>query len=39
MSYDYFLSKNTDVYVAALYEKSFNVTSGNNLAGGLRLRF
>ena len=39
LSYDYFLSKNTDVYVAALYEKSFNVTSGNSLAGGLRLRF
>ncbi len=39
LGYDYFLSKNTDVYVAALYEKSFNVSSGNSVAGGLRLRF
>ena len=39
LGYDYFLSKNTDMYVAALYEKSFNVSSGNSLAGGLRLRF
>ncbi|MEP7303600.1 MAG: porin [Caldimonas sp.] len=39
LGYDYFLSKNTDIYVAALYEKSFNVSSGNSVAGGMRLRF
>jgi predicted porin len=39
LGYDYFLSKNTDVYVAALYEKVSFVTSGNSLAGGVRIRF
>ncbi|MEP6740200.1 MAG: porin [Caldimonas sp.] len=39
IAYDYFLSKNTDIYVAALYEKLSFVSSGNSLAGGLRLRF
>ena len=39
LGYDYFLSKNTDIYVAALYEKSFNVSSGNTVAGGIRLRY
>jgi predicted porin len=39
IAYDYFLSKNTDVYVAALYEKLSFVSSGNTIAGGVRVRF
>lgn len=40
VSYDYFLSKNTDVYVGASYEKLSDVEgSGALFAGGLRLRF
>ena len=39
VGYDYFLSKNTDVYIAAMYEKTFMLSSGNALAGGVRLRF
>lgn len=39
IAYDYFLSKNTDVYIAAMYEKQSFVASGNSLAGGVRLRF
>jgi len=39
LGYDYFLSKNTDIYVAALHEKLSFVSSGNAIAGGIRLRF
>ncbi|HEV7575466.1 MAG TPA: porin [Caldimonas sp.] len=39
IAYDYFLSKNTDIYVAALYEKLSFVSSGNTIAGGVRVRF
>ena len=39
LGYDYFLSKNTDVYVAALHEKLSFVSAGYAFAGGLRLRF
>jgi len=39
LGYDYFLSKSTDIYVAALYEKMSFVSSGNTIAGGLRLKF
>ncbi|HEY4956953.1 MAG TPA: porin [Caldimonas sp.] len=39
LGYDYFLSKNTDIYVAALYEKLSFVSSGNSVAGGVRIRF
>jgi predicted porin len=39
IAYDYFLSKSTDIYVAALYEKLSFVSSGNSIAGGLRVRF
>jgi len=39
IGYDYFLSKNTDVYVAALHENLTFVPSGYAFAGGLRLRF
>lgn len=39
IAYDYFLSKNTDIYVAAMYEKLSFVSSGNAVAGGVRVRF
>jgi predicted porin len=39
IGYDYFLSKNTDIYVAALHEKLSFVESGHAIAGGVRLRF
>lgn len=40
LGYDYFLSKNTDLYVAASYEKlSFTSPSGASYAGGIRHRF
>jgi predicted porin len=39
IGYDYFLSKNTDVYVAAMLEKLSFTSSGNSVAGGVRLRF
>ncbi|HEY2561145.1 MAG TPA: porin [Caldimonas sp.] len=39
IGYDYFLSKNTDIYVAALFENLSFVSSGKTLAGGVRLRF
>ena len=39
IGYDYFLSKNTDVYVAAMFEKLTFTSSGNAVAGGVRMRF
>ena len=39
IGYDYFLSKNTDIYVAAMIEKLSFVSSGNAFAGGVRMRF
>jgi predicted porin len=39
IGYDYFLSKHTDIYIAALREKTFMLSSGNSVAGGIRLRF
>jgi len=39
LAYDYFLSKSTDVYIAALYEKLSFVSSGNSIAGGVRVKF
>jgi predicted porin len=39
LGYDYFVSKSTDIYVAALHEKLSFVSSGNSVAGGVRLRF
>jgi predicted porin len=39
LAYDYFLSKSTDIYIAALYEKLSFVSSGNSIAGGVRLKF
>ena len=39
IGYDYFLSKSTDIYVAAMYEKLSFVSSGNSFAGGVRLSF
>ena len=39
IGYDYFLSKHTDIYVAAMVEKLSFSSSGNSLAGGVRMRF
>ena len=39
VGYDYFLSKSTDIYVAASYEKVSSLSSGNSFAGGVRLKF
>ena len=39
LGYDYFLSKNTDIYVAAMVERLSFVSSGNAFAGGVRVRF
>jgi predicted porin len=39
LGYDYFLSKNTDIYVAAMHEKLSFESSGHAIAGGVRLRF
>jgi predicted porin len=39
IGYDYFLSKNTDIYVAAMLEKLSFTSSGNSFAGGVRMRF
>ncbi|MGZ8260680.1 MAG: porin [Caldimonas sp.] len=39
IGYDYFLSKNTDIYVAAMFEKLSFVSSGHAVAGGVRMRF
>ena len=39
VGYDYFLSKHTDVYVAASYETTYKLSSGNSVATGVRVRF
>jgi predicted porin len=39
IGYDYFLSKSTDIYIAALYENLSFVSTGNAIAGGVRVRF
>jgi len=39
IGYDYFLSKHTDIYVAAMLEKLSFTSSGNGVAGGVRMRF
>lgn len=39
IGYDYFLSKNTDIYVVAMAEKLSFASSGNGFAGGVRMRF
>ena len=39
LGYDYFLSKNTDIYVAAAYQKVTDLSTGSTLAGGIRMRF
>ena len=39
IGYDYFLSKHTDIYVAAMAERLSFSSSGNSFAGGVRLRF
>jgi predicted porin len=39
IGYDYFLSKNTDVYVNGLHEKLSFVSTGTSIGGGIRHRF
>jgi predicted porin len=39
IGYDYFLSKSTDIYVAAMREKTFMLSAGSTIAGGVRMRF
>lgn len=39
IGYDYFLSKATDIYIAAAYEKVSFLSSGNSIAGGVRVKF
>jgi len=39
LGYDYFVSKNLDIYVAAMHESVFQLSSGKSVAGGVRLRF
>jgi predicted porin len=39
LGYDYFLSKSTDIYVAALSERTFGFSNGSSIAGGVRIRF
>ena len=39
IGYDYFLSKRTDIYIAAMYEKLSDASSGNSFAGGVRFKF
>ena len=39
LGYDYFVSKNIDIYVAAMHESVFQLSSGKSVAGGVRLRF
>ena len=39
LAYDYFISKNTDIYLAAMHENTFELSSGNSIAGGVRMRF
>jgi predicted porin len=39
IGYDYFLSKRTDVYLAAMRERTFMLSTGSTIAGGVRHRF
>jgi predicted porin len=39
IAYDYFLSRRTDLYLAAMHETTTMLSSGNSFAGGIRLRF
>ncbi|MEO7336285.1 MAG: porin [Caldimonas sp.] len=39
LGYDYFLSKATDIYAVVMNERASNVSSGNTVAAGVRLRF
>jgi len=39
IGYDYYVSRNTDIYLAAMYEKAYQLSSGNSIAGGVRFRF
>ncbi len=39
MGYDYFLSKNTDIYAMLMHEQVTSLTSASTVAAGLRVRF
>lgn len=39
VGYDYFLSKNTDVYAVVMNDKATGLTSGTTIAAGIRARF
>jgi len=39
LAYDYFVSKSVDIYVALMHENTFELSSGNSFAGGVRMRF
>jgi predicted porin len=39
VAYDYFLSRRTDLYLAAMHETTSMLSAGNSVAGGIRLRF
>jgi predicted porin len=39
VGYDYFLSKNTDVYAVFVNDKATGLDAGNSIAAGIRLRF
>ena len=39
LGYDYYLSRNTDIYAVGSIEKRTNLDSGHALAGGVRVRF
>lgn len=39
IGWDYFVSRNTDIYVAAMIERLSFESSGNAVAGGVRVRF
>jgi len=39
IGYDYYLSKNTDIYALAMNERVSTLSSANAVAAGMRLRF
>jgi predicted porin len=39
LGYDYYLSKRTDVYAVVMSERVTGTSTGNTVAGGMRLRF
>ena len=39
LGYDYFLSKNTDLYALVMNDKLTNVATGNTIAAGIKVKF